>query len=115
MLTYPGELPNFRFCDIHHVYWTAEWWKHYANEHTGPEREVIKEFRDGTPQKMYVPRAVHEHIERVMLKPKPPSIEVMDRRNKAWSAASILLANAVRLDKAREELCSSTPVVAAGT
>lgn len=104
MRTYPEDLSDIDFNDrnIHHVYWTAEWWRQYANSQPLDLAWIIHKFRHSTPQLAYVPKAIHSWIEEIMEPPPPPSIEVMDRRNMAWEAASILLKNVVLLDKARK-------------
>jgi hypothetical protein len=101
--TYPDRLPCFRSSERneHHIYWTEDWWKNYANNHEQTDRSTILEFRNSTPQKAYVPKKIHWWIEQIMIPPPPPPIEVMQRRNAAWEVASILLKEAMLLDKAR--------------
>lgn len=103
--TYPDELPSFDSGErnIHHVYWTENWWKEYAMSHKTPDRETIQTFRNSTPQLAYVPVTIHRWIEEIMTPPPPPEIEIMRRRNAAWSVAMILLRSADMLDKARSE------------
>ncbi len=103
--TYPDELPCFESSErnIHHVYWSEQWWKDYAMQHESPDRETIKMFRRSTPQLAYVPLDIHRWIEEIMIPPPPPPLEVMRRRNAAWAVANILLDGAIRLDKARDD------------
>ncbi len=104
--TYPDELPDFSRRmdddDAHHIYWSEAWWRAYADRHEEAERNIIYDFRNGTPQKMFVPRVIHSWIETVMQPAPPPAIDVMKQRNEAWESAKILLKSAFDLDKARK-------------
>lgn len=103
--TYPDELPSFNSSERnkHHIYWSEAWWKEYALAHESPDRETIQTFRNSTPQLAYVPMMIHHWIEEIMTPPPAPPLEVMRRRNAAWSVAMILLRTVDRLDKARGE------------
>lgn len=103
--TYPDELPSFDSCksNNHHVYWTERDWKRYAASQPWPQNETIHTFRNSTPQIAYVPVFLHPWIEEVMHPPPAPPMEVMRRRNAAWSVATILLRSAIMLDEARDD------------
>lgn len=101
--TYPDHLPPFEHTErnIHHVYWTEQFWKDYADSLPPEEANVVRTFRNSTPQLAYVPIPIHAWIEKIMIPPPAPEMEVMRRRNAAWTSASMLLRGAVLLDKAR--------------
>lgn len=101
--TYPDHLPRFEDTErnIHHVYWTERFWKDYAASLPYEDANVVRTFRNSTPQLAYVPVPIHAWIEEIMTPPPAPAIEVMRRRNAAWASASMLLRGAVLLDKAR--------------
>src|SRR5690606_26045916 len=99
-------LPSFSLNErnTHHIYWPESWWMNFANEQESYEDMMtVLDFRDGTPQKAFVPPDIHRWIEQSQIPPKPPSLETMRRRNSAWAAAALLLKSCTKLDKAREE------------
>ena len=101
--TFPGTLPPLDGAERnkHHVYWSEAWWRDYANSQSAQDRQVITMFRGATPQIAYVHMDIHEWIEKIMIPPPAPTIEVMRARNNAWSAASTLLISAYELERAR--------------
>lgn len=103
--TYPDPLPSFDNTErnIHHIYWTEQFWKNLAARQSSADAETIHDFRNSTPQLAYVPLELHAWIEEVMVPPPPPSLEVMRRRNAAWRVARILLQGAEQLDQARSD------------
>lgn len=103
--TFPEELPSFTAGErnIHHLYWTENWWKKFANRHSAEEAAEIMEFRNSPPQLAYVPISIHAWIEEIMVPPPPPPLQTMERRNAAWTAAALLLKSAKLVDEARED------------
>lgn len=103
--TYPDDLPPFENTErnIHHVYWTEQSWKDYADSLPPDEANIVRTFRNSTPQLAYVPIPIHAWIEKIMIPPPAPEMEVMRRRNAAWASAGMLLREAVLLDKARSD------------
>lgn len=104
--TFPGNLARAlqSYRDIHHLYRTENEWLNFAhNQESETDTHAIINFRNGTPQKMYVPRPIHHWIEQSQLPPPAPPIETMRRRNAAWASASLLLRRCIELDKARQE------------
>ncbi len=103
--TYPDELPSFSSSErnIHHVYWTEDWWRRYSLRNNQRDNQTIHEFRNSTPQLAYIPVPIHDWIEETMIPPPPPHIEVMRQRNAAWKVAASLLIGVNRLDKARDD------------
>lgn len=104
--TYPYTLPSFSLHERnkHHVYWSESWWENFANQQaTREDWLTVTEFRNGTPQKAFVPPAIHRWIEHSQIPPPAPSLETMRRRNSAWASASLLLKSCIELDRAREE------------
>jgi hypothetical protein len=112
--TFPGDLRKALQTkhDKHHLYWTEKWWQDYADNQATPEdRLTVLNFRDGTPQKAYVPKPIHRWIEVSQLQPPAPTLEVMRRRNSGWASASLLLKSCVDLDKARSNYTSKKGIV----
>lgn len=104
--TFPGDLSRALRAnrDIHHLYRTEREWLDLARQQNNQfDYFTVLRFRDGTPQKMYVPRPIHQWIEHSQMPPPAPSLEVMRRRNAAWTSAAILLRSCIDLDKARDQ------------
>lgn len=104
--TFPGNLAQAlrSYRDIHHLYRTEDNWIRFArSQKTQADSNTIYNFRNGTPQKMYVPRLIHEWIEQSQLPPPAPPLETMRRCNTAWASASLLLRSCIELDKARQD------------
>lgn len=103
--TFPRPLPelNNKERNIHHLYWPQQEWTNYAQSLGNEDKMTVIKFRNGAPQKMYIPIPIHKHIEQSMIPPPRPSLEIMRRRNMAWAAASLLLSRANHLDSARKE------------
>lgn len=104
--TYPGSFTDFQdgFWDKHHVYFTEEYWKQFAaSQETARDAATVMNFRNSTPQIAYIPRALHEHIEKATIPAPAPSLEGMRRRNASWEIATILFEGADLLDKARSQ------------
>ncbi len=103
--TYPYQLPDFRDTEsnIHHVYRTENEWQELADSYPFPYSQIIHTFRNSTPQLAYVPRELHWWTEESQKAPPPPSLEVMERRNEAWSVASLLLKSAVEISRVRNK------------
>ncbi len=103
--TYPDDLPDFSSAERnkHHVYWSEADWRELELSRPPQQAVIIHEFRNSTPQCAYVPPNIHDWIEKIMIPPPAPPLEIMARRNAAWEAAAILLRSVVLLDKARTE------------
>lgn len=77
-------------CDIHHFVWRREV---YTPENNGGDM-LPSEYREVSFHKGYLPRQLHNFIHAVVDEPIKPSLEVMERRVRAYKLACSLFSAA---------------------